>query len=268
MLELVFNELSLCPNTPKDKYKAREWMSEFIGLLKIASESACQNKFVILTDRSFKDMELMQNYFVTQWLSDVSKDQRDAFLAFATQKSYTPDLKYEFKYLKRIKVIGLGHAYLRNAICISLCSRAVFNRESATHIRLTKLELIGDGTAVDIDHACDTFHASNARHFDKFRLRWNGSSKHRKGGHGTELDLDKETAQRVLNCSIQLDGDNQRYGYHNQKLYEFQPDNVGGYHGYPIEMSDLRQAGKHQEVLELLRKSNIITETEYNSWVG
>ncbi|MDB6375134.1 hypothetical protein [Photorhabdus bodei] len=36
----------------------------------------------------------------------------------------------------------------------------------------------------------------------------------------------------ILNNSIQ--GGKQRYGIADGKLYEFQPDNAGGWHGYPI----------------------------------
>jgi hypothetical protein len=44
--------------------------------------------------------------------------------------------------------------------------------------------------------------------------------------------LSDSKAQEVLNNSIQ--GGKQRYGISDGKLYEFQPDNVGGWHGYPM----------------------------------
>lgn len=46
------------------------------------------------------------------------------------------------------------------------------------------------------------------------------------------MDLNDKTAQEVLNASVQ--GGKQKYGFHEGKLYEFQPDNAGGWHGYPI----------------------------------
>ncbi len=58
------------------------------------------------------------------------------------------------------------------------------------------------------------------------------SPKHALGGWGTPMDLSDTKAQEVLNNSIQ--GGKQRYGITDGKLYEFQPDNVGGWHGYPI----------------------------------
>jgi RHS repeat-associated protein len=63
-------------------------------------------------------------------------------------------------------------------------------------------------------------------------LKYSPTLKHMKGGWGTEMDLNDKTASDVLNSSI-LSG-KQRYGMHSGKVYEFQPDNVGGWHGYPI----------------------------------
>jgi len=58
--------------------------------------------------------------------------------------------------------------------------------------------------------------------------------KHGPGGWGTFMPLDPVTAQKVLNEGIQLDGDEQVYGLHEGVFYEFQPDNAGTYHGYPV----------------------------------
>lgn len=48
------------------------------------------------------------------------------------------------------------------------------------------------------------------------------------------MDLGEAEAQQVLNAGTP--SGKQIYGYSPQtgKVYEFQPDNVGGYHGYPI----------------------------------
>ena len=47
------------------------------------------------------------------------------------------------------------------------------------------------------------------------------------------MDLSDDVAQDVLNRSLQ--GGKQKYGYHDGKLYEFQPDNHGGWHDYPMK---------------------------------
>ncbi len=74
------------------------------------------------------------------------------------------------------------------------------------------------------------------------------------------MDLDDATASKVLNNSIQ--GGKQRYGYHEGKLYEFQPDNVGGWHGYPIKGTEAPSS-----VLKELKKNGTITGAQYNKMI-
>ncbi|MGF6154114.1 hemagglutinin repeat-containing protein [Pseudomonas fluorescens] len=75
-------------------------------------------------------------------------------------------------------------------------------------------------------------------------------------GWGTPMDLDDTTAQQVLDSSIK--GGKQQYGFHNGKLYEFQPDNAGGWHGYPIPGNEAPT-----DVLRKLRDSGTVTAAEY-----
>ena len=77
---------------------------------------------------------------------------------------------------------------------------------------------------------------------------------------GTLMDLDNATASGVLNNSQQ--GGKQRYGFHNGKIYEFQPDNVGGWHGYPIKGTEAPSS-----VLKELKNSKKITSAEYNKLI-
>jgi hypothetical protein len=83
--------------------------------------------------------------------------------------------------------------------------------------------------------------------------------KHGPGGWGTLMDLDPVTAQQVLQEAISVDGKKQLYGYYEGKIYEFQPDNAGTYHGYPIP-GDQAPTG----VLRELRNSGKISNAEYN----
>jgi hypothetical protein len=64
-------------------------------------------------------------------------------------------------------------------------------------------------------------------------LKYSPTKKHQKGGHGTKMNLDDETAQGVLNSSDLIG--KRRYGLYNKQVYEFKSDNVGGWHGYPID---------------------------------
>lgn len=74
------------------------------------------------------------------------------------------------------------------------------------------------------------------------------------------MDLDDASATEVLNNSIQ--GGRQRYGYKDGKLYEFQPDNAGGWHGYPIKGNEAPPS-----VLKEMKETGIISKPEYNRMI-
>ncbi|MGC0809958.1 hemagglutinin repeat-containing protein [Pantoea agglomerans] len=86
------------------------------------------------------------------------------------------------------------------------------------------------------------------------------SPKHAPGGWGTPMDLSDSKAQEVLNNSIQ--GGKQRYGLSDGKLYEFQPDNAGGWHGYPIPGTE----APPKLLREFLARGDI-SKAEYNKLI-
>jgi Domain of unknown function (DUF4157)/Bacterial protein of unknown function (DUF922) len=83
------------------------------------------------------------------------------------------------------------------------------------------------------------------------------SPKHAPGGWGTPMDLDDATAQTVLNGATPGPNGRQMYGFHNGKLYEFQPDNVGGYHGYPVPGTEVPPA-----VLRHMENNGVMTAAQ------
>ncbi len=85
------------------------------------------------------------------------------------------------------------------------------------------------------------------------------SPKHNsQGGWGSPMDLDDNVAQQVLNDGIGFG--HQVYGYNEGKVYIFQPDNAGGYHGYNVTGSNRIPV----QVLRQWRNDGVITKADYN----
>jgi RHS repeat-associated protein len=91
-------------------------------------------------------------------------------------------------------------------------------------------------------------------------LKYTPTKKHEKGGWGTYMPLDDRTAQEVLNNSVS--SGKQRYGYKDGQVYEFQPDNAGGYHGYPVKGNEVPPS-----VLKDFKDKKAITDSEYNKLI-
>jgi len=87
---------------------------------------------------------------------------------------------------------------------------------------------------------------------------WNGAS---------VMDLSDDVAQKVLQESKQLG--RQRYGIKDGKIYEFQSDNAGTYHGYEIPASELvkKKGGGGSKILKEWLKEDKITKPEYNKFI-
>lgn len=265
-MQVVFNECSLRPSRSKNVHEAREWMRQMLSVLREVRSAACDEKVELRVHAELRQMEIMKGYFFGPYLNDLNMDERRAFLTLATRRSYIPNVVNEFKYRDKITVIGLGYAALEDLLAIGFASRPRWNRRESARIALIRYELDPTGGNI-IKTACEARYVCHPSHFAGFVLKWSPSPKHAPSGRGTPMDLDDATAQRVLNCSVQIAGDKQRYGYYSGKLYEFQPDGVGGYHGYPIKMVDLRQAGKHKQVLDLLLAQGAISQHDYAAWI-
>jgi RHS repeat-associated protein len=88
------------------------------------------------------------------------------------------------------------------------------------------------------------------------------TDKHEPGGWGTPMDLKPKVAEQVLNDGITGPNGKQVYGYNDGKLYEFQPDNVGGFHGYPVPGNEVPS-----KVLKELKNNGTITNAEYKKFI-
>ncbi len=84
------------------------------------------------------------------------------------------------------------------------------------------------------------------------------SPKHNQNSQGdaSPMDLDKSTAQEVLNQGVPFG--KQVYSYHDGKVYVFQPDNAGTYHGY------ISTDRVPTPVLRNWKTNGLITNSEYN----
>lgn len=120
-----------------------------------------------------------------------------------------------------------GAAYLKGTL-ISLQKAPDFV------VECVRVKFTTDGKSyedVEISNLTDVLQAN------KLRPRYVPSPKHAPGGWGTLMDLSDEDAQAVLDKGI-VNG-RQIYGYFHEKFYEFQSDNVGGFHGYPVPINEL-----------------------------
>jgi len=60
------------------------------------------------------------------------------------------------------------------------------------------------------------------------------SKKHMPGGAGTLMTLDDQTASQVLNSGVLAPNRRQVYGIHGDICFEFQREDEGVFHGYPV----------------------------------
>ena len=70
------------------------------------------------------------------------------------------------------------------------------------------------------------------------------------------MDLSLEQGREALASSVK--SGKQRYSYYNGKIYKFQPDNAGGWHGYPVSGKEVPT-----EVLRDYKTKGIISISEY-----
>ena len=78
---------------------------------------------------------------------------------------------------------------------------------------------------------------------------------------GGLMDLSDIDAQKVLNGGVSIVGHKQVYGYKDGRLYKFQPDNLGGWHGYIAPSVEVPA-----QALREMRDAKIITNAEYKKY--
>jgi hypothetical protein len=168
-LEMVFNELSL-QSPATNIHQARQWMTQFISLATTATRQGVNR--VLRTDVNFQMAELAPDYPVIQWRNDreVSREERQFFLSLTTkapvladfpqieQTALTSDFFHHGGQLPQ-RALGLGYAYLLEAIAVSLPSAQQWSHPS---IQIEYCQIKADETIyseqVEVNHCCHQDH--------------------------------------------------------------------------------------------------------------
>ena len=135
--ELVFNELSIIPPAA-NKYKAREWMSNLVKVVKAASKAGVKRN--IRTDEEFSTLNISQNYSIYNWFTDNDADLEERrYLKSLSGKSplintlENDDLIHDFLFRESRfageLAMGLGLAQLTDNLAISLDSDEKWNAQ-------------------------------------------------------------------------------------------------------------------------------------------
>jgi len=197
----------------------------------------------ILTHSSFFDRHISTELKVPQWLyaksrSSIGEEQENSRLLFIKLMNNGPfvdeileeSIDYHECQFNKQDVLGsslAGAAYLKGTL-ISLKNAPDFVVESIWVQFSTNSKFYEN---IEISNLTEVSQAN------KLRPRYVPSRKHAPGGWGTLMDLSDEDSQAVLDQGI-VNG-RQIYGYFEGKFYEFQSDNVCGFHGYPVPLNEV-----------------------------
>jgi hypothetical protein len=236
-MHFLINELSFIAQA-STKYEADALMAMLVSI--IAELEPIQDDDPIQVHSSFANRNISVDSSIKQWVYEKLKSSNDRnigslFVRIMSQgpfidKTLNESLSYhECKFNERdVSESSLaGAAYLKGAL-ISLKNAPEFTDDCVQVTFTTDGEFYEN---VEISNLTDVGQAN------KLRPRYVPSPKHTPGGWGTLMDLSDEDAQAVLDKGI-VNG-RQIYGYFDEKFYEFQSDNVGGFHGYPVPLNEV-----------------------------
>lgn len=230
---ILINELSFVGQADT-RYDAPRLMQTMMNVIK--ELEPIQRNDPLCTHHSFSQRRLSADYTVYEWASarfpnDEDKELRKFFVFVVTKGPFIDvlldqALTYHESFLNQRDVSSssiAGAAYFEGTL-ISLQDAPEFEVE-----RLL-VKFSEDGKNYQNKEVRNLTQEGQSWNF--VRPRYVPSPKHEVGGWGTPMDLNDETAQRVLDRGVRYG--RQIYGYHDGKFYEFQYDNAEGYHGYPV----------------------------------
>lgn len=243
-MRVIINELSFIGQA-KDNYEADELMKVLVDVVK-ELEPILVGGDQIQVHSCFASRQISLDCSVSQWFSqnfrsyENSKSENDKTVARLLvrilrkgpfiDRTLAQSLDSWECHFNQQDVSGsslAGAAYFKAAL-ISLPNAPEFAVE---HILV---RFSTDGKVCEDRNILNLTAVSQA---SKLRPRYVPSPKHAPGGWGTLMDLSDEDAQKVLDKAIP--SGRQYYGYHQGKFYEFQSDNADGFHGYPVDRSEV-----------------------------
>lgn len=168
--DLVFNELSLTPRLA-DANAARQAMEKFLTTITASRKGGIADSLRI--PENFFASFLADGYSIANWQYDqaVPKEKRQFLGILATKSPYLDGLlgdavadrldRSDFLF-DNVQAMGLGVAYLLDAVCISISSAPPWNAASIT----IRFETIDETTAEISDHAVEVRHVSEPDHVE------------------------------------------------------------------------------------------------------
>jgi hypothetical protein len=173
-LEMVLNELSLRP-IAEDVHDARQRMAGLVETVIVATKHGV--KKILRTSSSLVAEELAPNYPVARWLNDgnVDRDLQRFFKTIVTKAPFLSDVndasmsdssRMSDYFFGESVAIGLGAAFLLDALAISLCSDRRW-LESYLELRVSQLD--DDGEIID---AFETIHHASVNDHVRSHLPW------------------------------------------------------------------------------------------------
>ncbi len=231
-MHFLINELSFIAQA-STKYDADGLMAMIVNI--VSELEPVQGDDPIQVHRSFASRQVSTDLSVKDWVYQKLKSPKDKqlgslFVRLMSQgpfidRTLNESLDYhECKFNNQdVSESSLaGAAYLQGTL-ISLQNAPEFTVESI------QVKFSTDGKVYEDVKIPNLTNVSQAKNL---RPSYIPSPKHALGGWGTLMDLTDEVAQAVLDKGV-VSG-RQIYGFSDEKYYEFQSDNVGGFHGYPV----------------------------------
>lgn len=227
-MHILINELSFIAQA-KNVYEAADLMRTIVEVLRELRPIQGSDRTYIHS--TFSNRDVSPNYTVHKWATTTDRDTRALFLQLTRRGPFIDKvlddlLEYHECHIKQKEVSSsavAGAAYFKGVL-VSLQKCAEFSSERI------QVKFSIDGQLYE---EIKIRNLTQAEQVSQLRRQYVPSPKHQIGGWGTLMELEDDVAQIVLDQGIQ--NGKQVYGYHQGQCYVFQPDNAGGYHGYPID---------------------------------